>query len=131
MFGLLSDQGLGAMVYSPLAVGLLTGLYARGAAPPPNSPWGGGKPGSELDSAMSPKVMATVDSVRELARDRGKTMVQVAMNWVLSHPEITVAISGSDTIDQIDDNLGALGWQLSAEEIETLDQVSSGSDSAN
>jgi aryl-alcohol dehydrogenase-like predicted oxidoreductase len=53
-------------------------------------------------------------------------MVQVAMNWVLSHPEITVAISGSDTIDQIDDNLGALGWQLTAGEIETLDRVSSG-----
>jgi aryl-alcohol dehydrogenase-like predicted oxidoreductase len=126
MFSLLGDQGLGAMAYSPLAVGLLSGGYAPGAPPPPNSPWGGGKREGALASVLSPRVMAVVDAVRDVARERGKTMVEVAMNWVLSHPEITVAISGSDTINQIDDNLGALGWQLSAEEIETLDQVSSG-----
>ena len=51
-------------------------------------------------------------------------MAQVAVDWVLSHPEITVAISGSDTIEQLDDNLGALGWELEAGELERLDAVS-------
>ena len=53
-------------------------------------------------------------------------MVQVSVNWVLSHDEITVAISGSDTVEQIDDNLGSLGWELSIEEVERLDSVSQG-----
>ena len=52
-------------------------------------------------------------------------MAQIAVNWVLSHPEITIAISGSDTIDQLDDNLGALGWNLSAEELNLLDTLTS------
>jgi aryl-alcohol dehydrogenase-like predicted oxidoreductase len=53
-------------------------------------------------------------------------MSQVAINWLLSHPEVTVAISGSDTIEQLDDNLGALGWQLSENEIDTLEAISAG-----
>ena len=51
-------------------------------------------------------------------------MVQVAVNWVLSRPEITVAISGSDTIEQLDDNLGAVGWELEPGELDRLNTVS-------
>ena len=69
--------------------------------------------------------MAVIDAVRDIAAERGKTMAQVAVNWVLSHPEITVAISGSDTIEQLDDNLGAVGWELDAGELDRLDTVSS------
>ena len=52
-------------------------------------------------------------------------MSQVALNWVLTHPEITVAIVGADTIPQLDDNIGAVGWQLSDEEVARLNEVAS------
>ena len=50
----------------------------------------------------------------------------MALNWVMSKPEITVAISGNDTIEQLDENLGAVGWRLCDEEIERLDRASEG-----
>ena len=125
MFALVRDTGLGVMVYGPLAVGLLTGTYTPGEAPPPGSVWAS-KRRDALDSAMSDHTAAVLDAVRGIAEERGKTMVQVALNWVLSHPEVTVAISGSDTVEQLDDNLGALGWELSEQEMARLNDVSSG-----
>ena len=62
--------------------------------------------------------------VQAIAQQRGKSMAQVAMNWVISKPEVSVAISGSDTIEQIDENLGAVGWRLTADEMELLDDAS-------
>ena len=77
-------------------------------------------------SYMTPETINVLRTVDEISRNRDKTMVQVSVNWVLSHDEITVAISGSDTVEQIDDNLGSLGWELSIEEVERLDSVSQG-----
>ena len=125
MFGLVRDKGLGAMAYGPVAAGLLTGTYTPGEVPPPRSFWAS-KGRDALDSAMSRHTVAVLDTVRGIAKERGKTMVQIAVNWVLSHPEVTVAISGSDTVEQLDDNLGAVGWELSQEEIARLNDVSSG-----
>ena len=124
MFGLVRDQGLGAMAYSPLAVGLLSGAYTPGEPPPAGSLWSQSRANFDLASALSGRAAEVLDAVRAIAAERGKTMTQVAVNWVLSHPEITVAISGSDTVEQLDDNLGALGWQLSEEEMATLNEVS-------
>ncbi len=64
---------------------------------------------------LTPQAAQVIESVRRIASDRGKTMSQVAVNWLLSHPEVTIAISGSDTIEQLDDNLGAFGWTMSEE----------------
>ena len=125
MFGLLRDQGLGMMAYSPLAVGLLSGVYSPGGAPPPGSPWSRWEPG-KLKAALSDDVVAVLEAVRDIAAERGKSPAQVALNWVLSHPEVTVVISGSDTTEQMDDNLGAVGWELSEEELATLDLASAG-----
>ena len=57
---------------------------------------------------------------------RGKTMSQVAINWVLSHPEITAAISGSDAVEHVDDVIGGVGWSLSEAEITLLNEASEG-----
>ncbi len=130
MFGLVRDRGLGVMVYSPLAVGLLTGAYGPGVAAGGGTPWAGRQ--EELASIMAEggAALALLDVVRGIARDRGKTMAQVSVNWVLSHPEVSVAISGSDTVEQVDDNLGALGWTLSESEIARLNEASEGMDNA-
>lgn len=124
LFGIVRDQGLGAMVYSPLAIGLLTGTYGSDGTASPESLWGHADRIEQFKASMTPETVAVIGTVRDIAAERGKTMTQVAVNWVLSHPEITVAISGSDTIEQINDNLGALGWEMSAEELERLDSVS-------
>jgi aryl-alcohol dehydrogenase-like predicted oxidoreductase len=105
MFGLLRDQGLGAMAYSPMAVAWLTGARA-------------------LDASESGDAPAVVNVVQDMAVERGKTMAQVALNWVLSHQEITVAIAGCDTVGQVEENLGALGWELEEPELARLNKAS-------
>ena len=67
------------------------------------------------------KVIATL---KRLADELGKTPAQLAVAWVVSHPEVTVAISGSDTIEQLDDTLGGVGWELDNVIREELDEVS-------
>ena len=124
LFGIIRDQGLGAMAYSPIGVGLLSGAYGSDGSAPPGSLWGREDRVDSLRAALTPETVAVMDAVRDIAAARGKTMVQVAVNWVLSHPEITVAISGSDTVEQLDDNLGALGWNLEPGEIDRLNQIS-------
>ena len=130
LFGIIRDQGLGAMAFSPLAVGLLSGAYGTDGSAPEGSLWSREDRARSLQDALTPQTIAVMDAVRDIAAERGKTMAQVAVNWVLSQPEITVAISGSDTIEQLDDNLGALGWDLEAEELERLNTVSGGVDNA-
>ena len=103
---------------------LLSGQYAPGVAPPPHSPWSTILR-DKFKSVLPEQAAAILSTVRAIAADHGKSVAQVAMNWVLSHSEVTLAISGSDTIEQLDDNLGALEWDFSKEEIERLDQVSS------
>ena len=125
LFGIIRDQGLGAMAYSPLGVGLLSGAYDTDGPAPPGSLWGRADRIEGFKAALTPETAAVIDAVRDIAAERGKTMAQVAVNWVLSHPEITVAISGSDTVEQLDDNLGAVGWELEAEELFRLNSVSS------
>ena len=126
LFEVIRDQGLGAMAYSPLGVGLLSGIYGLDGKAPAESYWGGDNRIDMFKSYMTPETINVLRTVDEISRNRDKTMVQVSVNWVLSHDEITVAISGSDTIEQIDDNLGSLGWELSIEEVERLDSVSQG-----
>ena len=123
MFGLIRDQGLGAMAYSPLAIGLLSGVYTPGQDPPAGSLWSDRGTG-DLASSLKNRWEPVYQAVRDIARERDKTVAQVALNWVLSHPEITVAISGSDTTAQVDDNIGAIGWELTEQEMATLDRVS-------
>ena len=124
MFGLVRDRGLGLMAYSPLAVGLLSGAYQPGQPPPAGSLWAVRR--SERFERTMQSVEAVVREVRQVAVELGKTPAQVAIAWVLSHPEVTCAISGADTVEQFDDVLGGVGWELPGELRRRLDEVSSG-----
>ena len=73
---------------------------------------------------MEGVVADVVKTVHDVAIELGKTLAQVALAWVLSHPEVTVAISGADTIEQLDDNLGSVGWTLPGDVRTRLDDVS-------
>ncbi|MBT4097072.1 MAG: aldo/keto reductase [Gemmatimonadetes bacterium] len=111
MFGLLRDQRLGAMAYSPLAVGLLSGTYVPGQPAPADTLWAT-RLADRYDPVMAGPAGDVVRTLVRLAAEIGKSPAQLALAWVLSQPEITIAISGSDTIDQIDDAIGAVGWTL-------------------
>jgi aryl-alcohol dehydrogenase-like predicted oxidoreductase len=124
LFGLVREEGLGVMCYSPLAVGLLSGVYSPDEPPPPGTLWAT-RLRDDFAQRMSGATGQVVLTLKRLAAELGKTPAQLAVAWVLSHPEVTVAISGSDTIEQLDDTLGGVGWELDAEIREELDEVSS------
>lgn len=123
MFGLVHELKLGYMAYSPLAVGLLSGAYAPGRPAPDGSLWATRRK-AWFDKAMAGDVGDVIGTMHRLAGELGKTPAQLAIAWVLSHPEVTVAISGADTIEQFDDVLGGVGWTLDPEVRRQLDEVS-------
>lgn len=119
------DYGFGAMTYSPLAVGLLSGLYEPGQAPPAGSLFATRRAG-HLEAAMTETARATLAELRRIAAAHGRTVAQTALNWVLSHPEVTAAITGGDTAAHMEENAGAVGWSISPQERARLDEVSAG-----
>ena len=120
MFPLVQDQQLGLMAYSPLAVGLLSGQYSANQPPPTGSLWDERR--AEYESLFQTDAASVLETARTIAAQRGVTLPQLAVNWVLAHQEVSVAISGSDTAEQLDDNLGSLGWSLTDDEMQLLDQ---------
>lgn len=111
MFGLIEDRGLGAMAYSPLAVGLLSGHYKPGEPPPEGSIWASGRLGDYAE-ATEGTVGQTMRTLFDVATELGKTPAQVAIAWILSHDQVTCAISGADNKGQIDDVIGSVGWEI-------------------
>jgi aryl-alcohol dehydrogenase-like predicted oxidoreductase len=125
MFPLARELGVGVMCYAPLATGLLSGAYRPGQPPPSGSLWAERRAG-RLDGALAGQPGEVLAAVRAIAERAGATVAQVALKWVISHPEVTCAISGADTDAQMDDNLGAVALELAPEEIARLDAASGG-----
>ena len=123
MFALVRDQELGVMVYSPLAVGLLSGVYSPDNPAPTGTLWAT-RLREQFPAAVQGAASQVISTVIEIAAELGVTPAQLALAWVLSHPEITVAITGGDTIEHLNDNIGAVGWTLDDSVRETLDTVS-------
>ena len=123
MFGLVSDQDMGMMAYSPLGVGLLSGDYTTGSSPRRDTLWGSRRRDT-FNQALSGQAAEVVNTLREIAGEVEKSPAQVALAWVLSHPEVTVAITGGDTIAHLEDNFGAADWALPLELRARLDSVS-------
>ncbi|MBI4786805.1 MAG: aldo/keto reductase [Chloroflexi bacterium] len=115
------DQGLGVIPYSPLQGGFLTGKYRRGQP----APRGARGEGNERMARFlgDERNMTLVDTLGAIGRERGKTIPQVAIAWLLSRPSITSPIIGANTVAQLTDLLGAVGLRLSAEELKSLDDL--------
>ncbi|AXB45092.1 aldo/keto reductase [Amycolatopsis albispora] len=115
------DQGLGIMVWSPLAGGLLSGKYRRGSS---------ASEGRHLSSWDEPPVRNesrlydTVDRLVEIASGHGVSPAQVALAYLLTRPAVSTLVIGARTESQLADNLGAVSLRLSADEVSTLDAVS-------
>lgn len=116
------DQGVGAVVWSPLGWGRLTGKIRRGRSAPvvsrlqnaPNS-------GPPIDDEQLYRV---IDTLEEIGIENGKTVPQIALNWLLQRPTISTVIMGARNEEQLKLNLGAVGWNLASEQVARLDAVS-------
>jgi aryl-alcohol dehydrogenase-like predicted oxidoreductase len=118
------DQGVGAVVWSPLGWGRLTGKIRRGAPLPEVS-----RLRSKVVQDKGPPVsdellFRVVDALDEVAKETGKTVPQVALNWLLQRPTVSNVIIGARNEEQLRQNLGAVGWNLSAEQVAKLDRAS-------
>ena len=123
MFPMVRTTGLGIMAYSPLAVGLLSGDYAPGKMPSSMSIWGSRR-AQAFDRVVRGAAADVIRANADVAKRIDATPAQVAQAWVLTHPEITISISGADTAEQMQDNLGALDIELPPEGLEKLNQAS-------
>ncbi|MDY6941343.1 MAG: aldo/keto reductase [Cyanobacteriota bacterium] len=112
------ELGIKLIAYSPLALGLLTGKYS-----PKNLPKG---IRGLLFRQLIPGIQPLLDVVRAIATSREKTPAQVAINWCICKG--TIPIPGAKTVQQAQENIGALGWQLDAGEMEELDRTAAGLD---
>jgi len=116
------DQGLGLLIWSPLAGGLLTGKYRRGQDAPP-----GTRQASQWDEPPiydPDRLYDTIEVLVEIAEGRGVSPAQVALAWLLARPGVTSVIVGARTDEQLADNLAAADLELSAEETARLEKVS-------
>lgn len=116
------DQGIGLMVWSPLGWGRLTGKIRRGQPLPEGRLKAGGAEGGP--QVADEYLYHVVDVLIEIAEETNKTVPQVALNWLLQRPTVCNIVVGARNEEQLRQNLGALGWQLTAEQISKLDAVS-------
>jgi aryl-alcohol dehydrogenase-like predicted oxidoreductase len=118
------DQGVGAVVWSPLGWGRLTGKLRRGAPLPETS-----RLHSKVARDIGPPVsddylFQVVDAIDEVAKETGKTVPQIAINWLLQRPTVSTVIIGARNEEQLRQNLGAVGWNLTPEQVAKLDAAS-------
>jgi len=116
------EEGVGALVWSPLGWGRLTGKLKRGQPLPA---------GSRLHQtadygppADDARLFAVTDALDAIAAETGKTVPQIAINWLLQRPTVSSVIIGARNEAQLQDNLGAIGWSLTKEQMQRLDAAS-------
>jgi aryl-alcohol dehydrogenase-like predicted oxidoreductase len=116
------DQNVGTLVWSPLSGGYLTGKFRRDQPVPPESRIG-------MGAGQGPAIPEEwfynlVDVLDEVAAETGKTVAQVSLNWLLQRPTISTIIFGARNEKQLKENLGAVGWNLTPDQVARLDQAS-------
>ena len=116
------DQGVGAIVWSPLGWGRLTGKIRRGQPVPKQSRL-------HVTAAYGPPVedehvYQVVDALDRVALETGKTVAQIALNWLLQRPTVATVVVGARNEEQLRQNLGAVGWNLTAAQVARLDAAS-------
>jgi len=121
---LAADQGVGALVWSPLGWERLTGRIRRETGIPKDS-----RLNSKMVSDAGPQVSeeylyTVVEAIDEIAKETGKTVPQIALNWLLRRPTVSTLIVGARNEEQLKQNLGAIGWELTKEQVARLDKAS-------
>ena len=118
------ECGLGQVVFSPIAQGILTGKYEPGKQPPAGSRATDEKSGAGFISRfMTDEVLGTVQKLKPLAEQAGLSMAQLAVAWVLQNPNVSAAIIGASRPEQVYDNAKASGVKLDADLLKAIDDV--------
>jgi aryl-alcohol dehydrogenase-like predicted oxidoreductase len=118
------DQRVGAVVWSPLGWGRLTGKIRRGQSLPQTSRLQN-KAVTDIGPPVPDEyVYKVVDALDEVAKETGKTVPQIALNWLLQRPSVSNVIIGARNEEQLRQNLGAVGWNLTKEQVARLDAAS-------
>lgn len=116
------DQKVSALIWSPLGWGRLTGKIRRGAPLPEVSRLH--KTGNLGPQMVDEYLFKVVDALDEVAKETGKTVPQIALNWLLQRPTVANVIIGARNEQQLRDNLGSVGWNLTREQVARLDKAS-------
>jgi len=122
LFGVLLRDGVGCIVFSPLAQGLLTNRYLNGI--PTDSRAGKSDYKFLQPDALTPAVLTCIRALDGIARERGQTLAQLALAWVLRQPAVTSVLIGASRTAQLDDNFGALqNLKFSDQELATIERI--------
>lgn len=116
---LCQEEGVGVIPYSPLAGGFLTGKYRRDAPVPDSA-----RASSVQRRYLNDRGFTILEALEKLGQARGKSIPQMALAWLLSQPGISSPIIGANSVEQLNDSLGAVGVRLGDEEMKGLDAVS-------
>jgi aryl-alcohol dehydrogenase-like predicted oxidoreductase len=120
------EEGLGVIPWSPLGGGFLTGKYRRGEMPPQDSRIAGAT--DDMEEAWARRATErnwrTLDVIDEISEETGKSYAQISLNWLLRQGDVTAPVIGARRLDQLEDNLQATGWELSAEQVRRLSEAS-------
>jgi aryl-alcohol dehydrogenase-like predicted oxidoreductase len=118
------DQKVGTIVWSPLASGMLSGKYRRNQPMPQNArvaQGGSPVPGETIDNE---RLYNIIDRLDIIAKETGKTVAQVSLNWLLQRPTVSNIIIGARNEEQLKQNLDAVGWNLTVDQVKSLDEAS-------
>ncbi|MCH8225091.1 MAG: aldo/keto reductase [Chloroflexi bacterium] len=127
MFPYFLEQGIGVMVYGPLAFGLLAGAFTEDTTFGQND-WRatGGRPGWNVGVFAEEhfqRNVRVVEALKPIAEQRGKKMPHLALRWVLSNPAVSVALVGTRTVEELEDNMAVLEWALSGNDMAEIDEI--------
>jgi aryl-alcohol dehydrogenase-like predicted oxidoreductase len=118
------QYNLGLLPFFPLASGLLTGKYRRGEAAPGDTRFG--KVPRLRDRYVTPHIEEVVEKLQSFAQARGHTMLELAFSWLAARPQVSSVIAGATRVEQVEQNVKAVNWNLSAEEMAEIDRITGG-----
>jgi aryl-alcohol dehydrogenase-like predicted oxidoreductase len=118
------EYKLGLLPFFPLASGLLTGKYRRGAAAPEGTRFA--KAPAMAERYVTPRNEDIVEKLQAFAQARGHSMLELAFSWLASRPQVSSVIAGATRVEQVEQNVKAIEWKLSAEEIAEIDGITKG-----
>jgi len=119
---IMRGHGLGLLPYFPLASGLLTGKYKEDAAPPAGTRFAGATPRGN-DTFMNARNWRLVHELSDFATERGHSLLELAIGWLVSQPFIPSVIAGATRPEQIEQNIAAAGWALTAADLAAIDRI--------
>jgi aryl-alcohol dehydrogenase-like predicted oxidoreductase len=118
------EYNLGVLPFFPLASGLLTGKYKKGQAAPDDTRFG--KVPRLRERYVTPRNEDIVEKLQAFAQARGHSMLELAFSWLASRPQVSSVIAGATRVEQVEQNVKAIDWALSAEETAEIDRITKG-----